>query len=182
MGWRNFAPAQLEFTFPLDYTKILVTSYVAFAACYSLTLWTACDRDLHNNSLNGTIPVLSGLTSLNELWATNHQSLYWQLGYGCSVSRQFNDIIYDHHVFLGYSSGKVSLSLFWVVFLWFYVRRLNGNALTGQLADVFQNLGSMNMTNKVVTALQTLDLSSNRFTGVFEIPTICERFLLMQQL
>jgi hypothetical protein len=66
--------------------------------------------------------------------------------------------------------------------LWFYVRRLNANALTGQLADVFQNLGSMNMTNKVVTALQTLDLSSNRFTGVFEIPTICERFLLMQQL
>ncbi|KAH9544948.1 hypothetical protein CY35_12G021800 [Sphagnum magellanicum] len=59
---------------------------------------------------------------------------------------------------------------------------LNGNAPTGQLADVFQNLGSINMTNKVVTALQTLDLSSNRFTGVFEIPTICERFLLMQQL
>ncbi len=71
---------------------------------------------------------------------------------------------------------------FGLLFCGFISGSLNGNALTGQLADVFKNLGSMNMTNKVVTALQTLDLSSNRFTGVFEIPSICERFLLMQQL
>jgi hypothetical protein len=55
---------------PLDYTKILVTSYIAFAACYSLTFWTTCDRDLQHNSLNETIPDLSGLLNLNEVWAT----------------------------------------------------------------------------------------------------------------
>ncbi len=31
--------------------------------------------------------------------------------------------------------------LFWVIVLWYYIRLLHGNALTGQLADVFQNLG-----------------------------------------
>jgi hypothetical protein len=104
------------------------------------------------------------------------------LGYGCSVSRQFNDIIYDPHVFFGYSSSKVSLSLFWVIVLWLYIRLLNGNALTGQLPDVFQNLGNNSMTNSVATEFQALDLSSNRLTGVFNITTISEGFLLIQQL
>jgi hypothetical protein len=99
-----------------------------------------------------------------------------------AVSRQFNDIIDDHHVFFGYRASKVSLSLFWSIVLWFYIRLLNGNALTGQLADVFRNLGSNTMIDSVATELQTLDLSSNRFTGVFNISTISESFLFIQQL
>ncbi|CAM6080063.1 unnamed protein product [Sphagnum tenellum] len=60
--------------------------------------------------------------------------------------------------------------------------RLNGNALTGQLTDAFQKLGSNTTMNTITTELQTLDLSSNRLVGVFNISTIGESFLFIQRL
>ncbi len=49
---------------------------------------------------------------------------------------------------------------FGLLFCGFISGSLNGNALTGQLADVFKNLGSYAMINKVETELHTTFTSS----------------------
>ncbi|KAH9544945.1 hypothetical protein CY35_12G021600 [Sphagnum magellanicum] len=166
-----------------QWTPNIPSNDSCYSPCYDRWYGVMCDSfrlyvialELIDRNLQGPLdPAIGNLSQLEILTISNNPGLVGPLP--STIGQLQSLVLLDLHNnslngTIPVLSGLTSLNEL----------LLNGNALTGQLADVFQNLGS-NTINNVSTELLTLDLSSNRLTGVFNISTICESFLLIQQL